>query len=40
MFGGRKSNGTTDAIQALNHFVEKNKGRNICLTALDVEGGV
>jgi len=39
MFGGRKSNGTTDAIQALNDFVERNKGRNICLSALDVEGG-
>jgi len=39
MFGGRKSNGTTDAIQALNDFVVKNKGRNVCLTALDVEGG-
>jgi len=39
MFGGRKSNSTTDAIQALNDVVEKNEGRNICLTALDVEGG-
>jgi len=39
MFGGRKSNGTTDAIQALNDFVEKNKGKIIWLTALDVEGG-
>jgi len=39
MFGGRKSNGTRDAIQALNDFVQKNKGKNICLKALDVEGG-
>jgi len=39
MFRGRKANSTTDAILALNDFVEKNKGRNICLTALDVEGG-
>jgi len=39
MFRGRKSNGTRDAKQALNDFVEKNKGRNIYLAALDVEGG-
>ena len=39
MFGGRKKNGTTDAIQALDTFVGNNKHRNIALTALDIEGG-
>jgi len=39
MYGGRKSYGTTDAIQALDTFVNNNKHRNICLTTQDVEGG-
>jgi len=39
MYGGRKNYGTTDAIQALDTFVESNKDRNVCITALDVEGG-
>jgi len=39
MYGVRKGNGTTDAIQALDIFVTNNKHRNVCLTALDVEGG-
>jgi len=39
MYGGRKNYGTRDAIQALDTFVESNRNRNICITALDVEGG-
>ena len=38
-YGGRKRNGTTDAIQALHTLVTNNKHRNVCLTTLDVEGG-
>ena len=39
MFGGRKKSGTTDAIQALDDFVQSHHGYNICLSALDIEGG-
>jgi len=39
MYGGRKSYGTTDAIQPLDTFLNNTKHRNICLTTLDVEGG-
>jgi len=39
MYGGRKNYGTRDAIRALDTFVESNRNRNICITALDVEGG-
>ena len=39
MYGGRKNYGTTDAIQALDTFIESNKDRNVCIRALDVEGG-
>ena len=39
MYGGRKNYNTTDAIQAGDTFVESNKNRNVCITALDVEGG-
>jgi len=39
MYGGRKNYGTTDAIQALDTFIESNKDQNVCITALDVEGG-
>ena len=39
MFGGRKGSGTTDAIQALDNFVQNHRGYNICLSALDIEGG-
>ena len=39
MYGGRKNYGTTDAIQALDTCVENNKNRNVCIMALDVEGG-
>ena len=39
MFGGRKRLGTTDAIQALDNFVQTHHGYNICLSALDIEGG-
>lgn len=39
MYKGRKSKAPTDAIQALNDFVDKNKKKNICLTSLDGEGG-
>jgi len=39
MFGGRKKSGTTDAIQTLDDFVQAHHGYNICLSALDIEGG-
>jgi len=39
MYGGRKQNGTTDAIQTLNDTRTNNPGRYTCLTALDIEGG-
>jgi len=39
MFGGRKKSGTTDAIQALDDFVQNHRGHNICLSSLDIEGG-
>jgi len=39
MYGGRKRNGSTDAIQALDTVVTSNKHRNVGLTALDVEVG-
>jgi len=39
MFGGRKKSGTTDAIQALDDFVQSHREYNICLSALDIEGG-
>jgi len=39
MFGGRKKSGTTDAIQALDDFVQTQPGYKICLSALEVEGG-
>jgi len=39
MYGGRKPNGTTDAIQALNDAITNNPGSYTCLTALDIEGG-
>jgi len=39
MFGGSKKSGTTDAIQNLDDFVQTHRNHNICLSALDVEGG-
>jgi len=39
MFGGRKRSGTTDAIQALDDFVQDHHGYNFCLSALDIEEG-
>jgi len=39
MFGERKKSGTTDTIQALNDFIQNHHGHNICLSALDIEGG-
>ena len=39
MFGGRKKNGTTDAIQALNDAVTNEYAPYTCLTTLDIEGG-
>ena len=39
MYGGRKKNGTTDAIQALNDAVTNEYAPYTCLTTLDIEGG-
>jgi len=39
MYGGRKQNGTTDPLQALNDAMTNNPGSYTCLTALDIEGG-
>jgi len=39
MFGGRKKSGTTDAIENLEDFVQQHREYNICLLALEVEGG-
>ena len=39
MYGGRKKNGTTDAIQALNDAVTNDYAPYTCLTTLDIEGG-
>ena len=39
MYGGRKQNRTTDAIQALKDTITNNSGSYTCLIALDIEGG-
>jgi len=39
MYGGRKKNGTTDAIQALDTVVSSGSHPHVCITTLDIEGG-
>jgi len=40
MYGGRKQNGTTDAIQAINDTITNNPGSYTCLSTLDVKEGL
>ena len=39
MHGGRKKNGTTDAIQALDTVISSRSHPHACITTLDIEGG-
>jgi len=39
MYGGRKKNGTTGAIQALDTIISSGRHPHACITTLDIEGG-